>query len=152
MTTEIACCYHEIALKTAQGEAKKDGPGVEVKKLAGKALRRVLGNKLYTRLRIGTLREHSYLRHVRGVVHVGANTGQERDLYAAFGLRVAWIEPIPEVFERLQSNIASFPKRRAYNYLASDRDGDEYTLNVADNEGASSSIFDFSRTKRCGRR
>lgn len=118
-----------------------------MRKLAGKALRRVLGNNLYTRLRIGSLPEHSYLRHVRGIIHVGANTGQERDLYAAFGLHVAWIEPIPEVFERLQSNIASFPKQHAYNYLASDRDGEEYTLNVADNEGASSSIFDFSKHK-----
>lgn len=118
-----------------------------MRKLAGKALRTVIGDSLYIRLRIGSLREHSYLRDVRGIIHVGANTGQERDLYAAFGLHVAWIEPIPEVFEALQSNIAGFPRQRAYNYLVTDRDDEEYTLNIADNDGASSSIFDFSKHK-----
>src|SRR5215472_4628952 len=39
----------------------------------------------------------SFLRGVSGVIHVGANTGQERELYEKFGLHVVWIEPIPEV-------------------------------------------------------
>lgn len=28
------------------------------------------------------------------MIHVGANTGQERFLYASYGLKVAWVEPI----------------------------------------------------------
>lgn len=113
----------------------------------GGALRAIVGKDLYTRLRIGSLPEHSYLGKVPGIIHIGANTGQERELYAAFGLHVAWIEPIPEVFDRLKCNISAFPKQRAYKYLVIDRDGEEYTFNVADNDGASSSILDFSRHK-----
>jgi len=116
-----------------------------LRRVIGGALRAIVGKDLYTRLRIGSLPEHSYLRKVPGIIHIGANTGQERDLYAAFGLHVAWIEPIPEVFDRLKCNISAFPKQRAYRYLVSDMDGEEYTLNIADNDGASSSIFDFSR-------
>jgi 2-O-methyltransferase len=44
--------------------------------------------------------------------------GQERELYAAFGLRVVWIEPIPEVFESLKLNICPYPKQCAYRYLS----------------------------------
>ena len=36
-----------------------------------------------------------YLRKVDGIVHVGANVGQDRDLYASYGLDVLWIEPSP---------------------------------------------------------
>jgi hypothetical protein len=46
-----------------------------------------------------------FLGDVSGVVHVGANIGQERQLYAAHKLNVLWIEPISEVFKRLESNI-----------------------------------------------
>ena len=36
-----------------------------------------------------------FLADARGVIHVGANVGQERDLYAAYRLPVVWIEPTP---------------------------------------------------------
>lgn len=111
----------------------------------GNGVRRVIGQNLYTRLRNGWRAEHSYLRKVHGVIHVGANAGQERDLYAAFGLHVAWIEPIPQVFESLKRNISEFPQQRAYNYLVTDDDGKEYTLHIADNAGASSSILDLAK-------
>ena len=39
-----------------------------------------------------------FLRDVTGVVHVGANTGQERDKYARHGLSVIWVEPIPDIY------------------------------------------------------
>jgi hypothetical protein len=42
----------------------------------------------------------SFLRKVNGLIHIGANIGQERAIYAEYDLRVAWIEPIPDVFER----------------------------------------------------
>ena len=86
-----------------------------------------------------------YLRKVNGVVHVGANAGQERDLYARYGLEVLWIEPIPSVFDELRKNISALPKQRALNNLVTDKDGAEYVLNVANNGGASSSILEFGR-------
>jgi hypothetical protein len=55
----------------------------------------------------------SFLKKVPGVIHVGANTGQERSEYASLELKVLWVEPIPAVFEVLRSNIANFPNQRA---------------------------------------
>jgi FkbM family methyltransferase len=86
-----------------------------------------------------------YLREVSGVIHVGANTGQERYLYASYGLDVLWIEPIPSAFDELCKNISVLPKQRALNCLITDKDGAEYTFNVANNGGQSSSILEFGR-------
>jgi FkbM family methyltransferase len=88
-----------------------------------------------------------FLRHATRVIHVGANTGQERDIYAQYGLDVLWIEPIPEVFRRLAENIASYPKQRAINALVTDKEDEEYTFNLSSNDGLSSSIFDFKGHK-----
>jgi len=105
----------------------------------------ILGERLYTRLRPGLRADHRYLWKSHGIIHVGANAGQERDLYAAFGLYVMWIEPIPEVFEALRLYISEFPKQRAYKYLVADDDEKEYHLYVADNGGASSSILGLAK-------
>ena len=120
---------------------------MSVRKFIGDGLRSIIGKQLYIRLRMGGQAEHSYLRQVRGVIHVGANEGQERDLYAAFGLNVIWIEPIPEVFQVLRDNISELQTQRALNYLVTDEDGKEYEFHIANNGGASSSILDFSKHK-----
>ncbi|MEK9279815.1 MULTISPECIES: FkbM family methyltransferase [unclassified Bradyrhizobium] len=85
----------------------------------------------------------NYLQLCSGVIHVGANAGQERDLYARHKLKVAWIEPIPEQFEKLQQNIRSLPDQRAINALIADSDGKPYTFHVSNNDGLSSSILDL---------
>lgn len=85
-----------------------------------------------------------FLKYVSGVIHVGANIGQERELYAKLGIRVLWIEPIPEVFEKLVENLASFPKQRAIQCLVTDEDDVSQDFYLANNDGASSSIFDFN--------
>lgn len=86
-----------------------------------------------------------FLRRVRGVIHVGANSGAERDDYAALGLEVLWVEPIPEVHERLVENIRPFPRQRALKALVTDVDGRAYDFHVSSNEGASSSILPLAR-------
>lgn len=86
-----------------------------------------------------------FLRRVRGVIHVGANVGQERDLYAKFNLRVLWVEPIPHVFEDLSNNIKSFPRQQAENRLITDRDGAEYVFHISNIGGVSSSILPLDR-------
>jgi len=83
------------------------------------------------------------LRAASGVVHVGANTGQERELYHAHGLNVVWVEPIPAVFEELERNVAGFPKQRCVQALVADVDGREMTLHISSNDGASSSVFEL---------
>jgi len=88
-----------------------------------------------------------FLRSVHGVIHVGANVGQERALYARYGLHVLWIEPIPEVFATLRANVAAFPKQRALQALVTDRDDHEYEFHVANNAGESSSILELKQHK-----
>ena len=84
-----------------------------------------------------------FLQSVTGVVHVGANVGQERFAYARYGLHVIWIEPIPEVFAQLEQNIRGMDRQQAFNRLVTDRDGADYCFYVADNNGESSSIMEL---------
>ncbi len=99
--------------------------------------------KIKTHLRA----EKDFLQGRKGIMHVGANLGQERDNYRKHGLSVAWFEPIPDVFRRLSENISGYPRQSAFNYLLADQDGLPITLNVASNDGASSSIFALQKHK-----
>lgn len=84
-----------------------------------------------------------FFDEITGVIHVGANFGQERKLYAKRNLNVIWIEPIPSVFKKLESNIKDFPNQKALQALVTDQEGKEYEFNIANNSGASSSILKF---------
>jgi FkbM family methyltransferase len=88
-----------------------------------------------------------FLRNASGVIHVGANVGEERLLYEQRGLRVIWVEPIPEVFVTLQMNLRNHPSQIAFQCLVSDRDDVEYEFHVANNAGASSSILEMKHHK-----
>lgn len=102
--------------------------------------------RLRRRLRRGFKRDpDAFLKACTGVIHVGAHLGQERDDYARLGLYVAWVEPIPEIFNRLEENIRPHPRQSAYRYLLAQEDGVEYELKVSNNDGASSSILPFAR-------
>jgi FkbM family methyltransferase len=85
-----------------------------------------------------------FMRAIPGLIHIGANSGQERHLYRQLGLHVLWIEADPEVFQRLCENTANSPRQRAINALVSDVDGAEVDFYIANNEGLSSSMFAFS--------
>jgi len=88
-----------------------------------------------------------FLRSCTRIVHVGANVGQERELYDNHDLAVVWIEPIPSVYEQLVSNIKPYPKQTALQALLTDKAGKTVKLNIANNSGASSSIFDLALHK-----
>ena len=90
---------------------------------------------------------HHYFKDIIGIIHVGANTGQEIELYAKYNLSVLWIEPIPEIFAKLQSNLAGFPKQTALEGLVTDVNNKEYDFHLASNGGASSSILEFDLHK-----
>jgi len=87
--------------------------------------------------------KNRFLRKSVGVIHVGANTGQERELYEQYGVHVIWIEPIPEVFETLKTNLQTYPRQTAFQYLVTDQDGVEYEFHVSNNAGAASSILEL---------
>ena len=84
-----------------------------------------------------------FLKKSIGVIHVGANTGQEMDTYVKRKLPVIWIEPIPEVFEVLEKNIQGVAKHRAIQRLITDKDNEEYQFHVSNNFGAASSIIEI---------
>jgi len=85
-----------------------------------------------------------FMRLIPGLIHIGANSGQERHLYHKLGLNVLWIEADPEVFQRLRENIANLPRQRAINALVSDVSGAEIDFHISNNDGLSSSMFEFS--------
>ena len=89
----------------------------------------------------------AFLNDVCGVIHIGANVGQERSHYADLDIRVVWVEPIPNVFQVLKRNLGNFHKQRAYNYLLTNQDGVCHELKIANNGGESSSIFELAGHK-----
>jgi FkbM family methyltransferase len=89
----------------------------------------------------------SFLRDVSGVIHIGANSGQERDLYDQYRLEVLWIEALDDAYDMLEKNVANYPNQRALRCLLTDQDHREYEFHVASNAGQSSSIFELGLHK-----
>jgi FkbM family methyltransferase len=88
-----------------------------------------------------------FLKDISGVVHVGANTGQERDVYNNYGLAVIWVEPIQDIFENLKNNIREYENQKAFKALITDVDDNKYDFHIANNNGASSSIYELKHHK-----
>jgi FkbM family methyltransferase len=81
---------------------------------------------------------------IKGVLHLGASTGQERNAYDTYCKgKVMWVEAIPRVYLDLQQNIKSYPQQTAHNACLSNVDGDEVVFNVSNNESQSSSILEL---------
>ena len=70
-------------------------------------------------------------KKISGLIHIGANTGQERNEYEQYSLAVIWVEPIPEIFDQLKKNIASYQNQKAFEYLLTDVDDQEIELKSA---------------------
>lgn len=84
-----------------------------------------------------------------GVLHLGANVGQERDAYACLGIsRVIWVEALPDVYRQLVTNVAKYQEHIPLWACLSDIDGDVVTFNVADNGGQSSSFLEFGTHRK----
>ena len=84
----------------------------------------------------------------KGVLHIGANVGEEFSVYMDLGIaRQIWIEPNPELFVKLSATIAHNPKALACNWCAGDQDK-EITLHISNNAGQSSSILDLGTHKQ----
>ena len=85
----------------------------------------------------------------KGVIHVGANIGQEFQAYRKAGLRSAiYIEPVPELFAILEKRVSIEPRHIAVQALCSDRDDDAVEFNIASNGGQSSSMLALGRHAR----
>lgn len=83
-----------------------------------------------------------------GVLHVGANVGEERFSYAQCGIDdVVWIEANSDIFKQLQQNIRKYPYHLAFNKCIGDVDGKEVTFNISNNGSQSSSVLELEYHK-----
>ncbi len=89
----------------------------------------------------------AFFEEIQSVIHIGANTGQERFFYLANKISALWVEPIPEVFSELIFNLKNIPSQTALNYLLSDVDNQAVDFHVTDNDGESSSMFQLDKHK-----
>lgn len=79
----------------------------------------------------------------RGILHVGANIGEEAEAYDKAGIKkVIWIEANPEIYEILLTNISKYPTHKAYNVCVSDKEQEE-TFHISSNNGQSSSFLEL---------
>jgi len=79
-----------------------------------------------------------------GVLHLGANEGQEAPAYAAAGIeRVVWVEALPQVFDVLKQKIAPIRGSVALLACLSDVDNQQVDFHVASNDGQSSSFLEL---------
>ena len=88
------------------------------------------------------------LRGSHGVLHVGANQAQEARFYARLGLKVVWLEAMPEFAEQCARRIAGLKDQHVLAALVSDRPGEKVTFHVTNNSGAASSMFEPDRVER----
>lgn len=76
-----------------------------------------------------------------GILHLGGHTGQEAKLYSEAAKPVLWVEGDPRLFSELAKTIAPHPGQRAINALLGRENLEGVEFHIANNNGASSSIF-----------
>jgi FkbM family methyltransferase len=78
-----------------------------------------------------------------GVLHVGANVGEEAPVYDELGIKsVCWVEANHDIYLKLVNNIEKYPGQIAFCFAAGDEEG-ESELNVSNNGSQSSSILEL---------
>ena len=81
---------------------------------------------------------------ITGVLHCGANEGQEREVYnQLIDGEIIWIEAIKEVFEKLKENIEPYQKQTAIYACLSNQDDTSIVFNISNNESQSSSMLNL---------
>lgn len=86
---------------------------------------------------------------LKGVLHIGANVGEEVLVYNELGItKQIWIEANPEIFPQLCQNLSKYNSEEviALNYCIGDENKDT-VLHVSNNAGLSSSVLDLGTHK-----
>lgn len=80
-----------------------------------------------------------------GVLHVGANYGQEAETYRSHRIPyVIWVEALPEAYRNLVRHVSLYGKNNwCINACVSNVDDKEIVFNIASNQGQSSSMLEF---------
>ncbi|HQV54300.1 MAG TPA: FkbM family methyltransferase [Chitinophagaceae bacterium] len=80
--------------------------------------------------------------NIKGIVHCGSSSGQERQAYADLGIeKVIWIEAVKEIYNELIENLKPYPFQIGVNACLGEVDGKDVVFNVSNNEGQSSSYL-----------
>lgn len=78
-----------------------------------------------------------------GVLHVGANVGEEAPVYLELGVKKQiWIEANPKIYGKLKTNLENNPEAIAYNFAVGDVDGPA-VLHESNNGSQSSSVLEL---------
>jgi FkbM family methyltransferase len=84
-----------------------------------------------------------------GILHLGANQGQEAEAYEELKIpAVIWIEAIPSVYEQLVQNVSKYKNHLCINACVSDVNDQEVEFNVSNNEAQSSSFLELGFHKQ----
>lgn len=85
----------------------------------------------------------------KGVLHVGASTGQEASAYQSLGVeKVVWIEAIPSVYRQLLKHVSNFHGHTAIHACVSNVTGEKVPFHIANNEGQSSSLLELKEHRK----
>ena len=104
-----------------------------------------LTTRILKRLYLGPF--DNFLRNVNGVIHIGANEGQEREHYKKYNVnKVLWIEADPNVFKKLKKNISKYKNHIAINYLILDK-SQKTQFNISNAQGNASSVLNLLKHK-----
>jgi FkbM family methyltransferase len=83
-----------------------------------------------------------------GVLHVGANIGEEAPVYDELGIKgVFWIEANSQLIPQLRINTYDKYKHKVMHALVGDVEGLEVELHISNNAGQSSSILELGTHK-----
>lgn len=83
-----------------------------------------------------------------GVLHIGANVGEEFPVYNELGIKKQiWIEGNTDIFLKLKQNISSNPEAVALNYVVGD-ENKEVDFHISNNGSQSSSVLELGTHKQ----
>jgi FkbM family methyltransferase len=84
----------------------------------------------------------------KGVLHVGANVGEEAPVYNELGIKkVLWVEGNPTIFATLLKNIEPYSDQAAMCYCIGDEHDHPVNFHVSNNGSQSSSILELGTHK-----
>lgn len=87
----------------------------------------------------------------KGILHLGASTGQEAQKYKELGIdRVIWVEAIPEVYQRLLQYLEAVgcsEGASCINACVSNESDKEVEFHISNNEAQSSSFLELGHHK-----
>tara|TARA_X000000950_G_scaffold205530_1_gene247234 strand:- start:11574 stop:12299 length:726 start_codon:yes stop_codon:yes gene_type:complete len=98
-----------------------------------------------------SLKEINLIRKAKGILHIGGHRGTEAGVYDWFNKPVVWIEADPYLFDELETNIKKHYNQKAFCVLLGDKNFSNVPFYISNNDGACSSIFEFSDDVKKGK-